>query len=132
MNVAPNPSYGDEHSPNCQYISLYRNNPKIFPAACFKCLINLKESGSIESIKGVFKSSNFGYRDTSSLAVVSNFKNLSLHQTNFMAEEHNPHLEDKEQVIEILKKAVVDDILIPSPFNNGERNKVHTTPETWY
>ena len=118
MNVALNPSYGDEHSSNRQYISLYRRNPKIFPAACFKCLTNLKEFGSIESIKGVFKSSNFGYRDTSSLAVVSNFKNLSLHQTNFMAEEHNSHLEDKEQVIEILKKAVVDDILIPSTLKN--------------
>ena len=129
MNVAPNPSYSDEHSPNCQHISLYRNNPKIFPAACFECMINLKEFGSIESLKGVFKSSNFGYRDTSSLAVVSNFKNLSLHQTNFMAEEHNSQLEDKEQIIEILKKAVVDDILIPSPFNNGEMGKVHAEPE---
>ena len=118
MNVAPNPSYGDEHSPNRQYISLYRRNPKIFPAAYFKCLTNLKEFGSIESIKGVFKSSNFWYRDISSLAVVSNFKNLSLHQTNFMAEEHNSHLEDKEQVIEVLKKAVVDDVLIPSSLNN--------------
>ena len=118
MNVAPNLSYDDEHSPNCQYISLDRNDPKILPAACIKCLRNLKEFGAIESIKGVFKSSKFGYSDTSSLAVVSNFKNLSLHQTNFMAEEHNSHLEDKEQVIEILKKAVVDDILIPSSLNN--------------
>ena len=129
MNVAPNLSYDDEHSPNCQHISLYRNNPKIFPAACFECTINLKEFGSIESIKGVFKSSNFGYSDTSSLAVVSNFKNLSLLQTNFMADEHNSQLEDKEQVIEILKKAVGDDILIPSPFNDGEMGKVHAEPE---
>ena len=81
-------------------------------------MINLKEFGSIESIKGVFKSSNFGYRDISSLAVVSNFKNLSLHQINFMAEEHNSHLEDKEQIIEVLKKAVEDDVLIPSSLNN--------------
>ena len=78
----------------------------------------LKEFGSIESIKDVFKSSNFGYRDVSSLAVASNFKSRNLHQTNFMAEEHNSHLEDKEQVIEVLKKAVVDDVLIPSSLNN--------------
>ena len=129
MNVAPNLSYDDEHSPNCQYISLDRNDPKILPAACFKCLRNLKEFGAIESIKSVFKSSKFGYSDTSSLAVASNFKNLSLLQTNSIADEHKSQLEDKDQVIEILKKAVGDDMLIPSPFNDGEMGKVHAEPE---
>ena len=124
--MAPNLSYSDEHSSNCQCISLYRRNPKIIPAACFKCLTALKEFGSIESIKDVFKSSNFGYRDVSSLAVASNFKSRNLHQTNFMAEEHNSHLEDKEQVIEVLKKAVVDDVLIPSSLSNREKDRVLT------
>ena len=129
MNVAPNLSYDDEHSPNCQYISLDRNDPKILPAAGIKCLSNLKELGAIEAIKGVFKSSKFGYGDTSSVAVASNFKNLSLLQTNSIADEHKSQLEDKEQVIESLKKAVGDDILIPSTFNDEEVDKVHTEPE---
>ena len=129
MNVTPNLSYDDEHSPNCQYISLDRNDLKILPSACFKCLRNLKEFGAIESIKGVFKSSMFGYSDTSSLAVASNIKNLSLLQTNSIADEHKSQLKDKEQVIGILRKAVGDDILIPSPFNDEEMDKVHAEPE---
>ena len=116
--MSPNLSYSDGHSTNCHCISLYRRNPKFIPAACFKCLTTLKKFGSIESIKDVFKSSNFGCRDVSSLAVASNFKSWNLHQMNFMAEEHNSHLEDKEQVIEVLKKAVVDDVLIPSSLSN--------------
>ena len=129
MNVTPNLSDDDEHSPNCQYISLDRNDLKILPSACFKCLRNLKEFGAIESIKGVFKSSMFGYSDTSSLAVASNIKNLSLLQTNSIADEHKSQLKDKEQVIGILRKAVGDDILIPSTFNDEEVDKVHTEPE---
>ena len=78
----------------------------------------LKEFGSIESIKDVFKSSSFGYRNVSSLTVASNFKSWNLNQMKFMTEEHNSHLEDNEQVIEVLKKAVVDDVLIPSSLNN--------------
>ena len=118
MSVVSNLSYSDEHSSNCQCISLYKRNPQIIPALCSKCLSALKEFGLIESIKDVFKSSKFGCKDTSSLAVTSNFKIWNLHQRNFVAEAHNSHLGDKEQVIEILKKAVVDDILIPSSLNN--------------
>ena len=129
MNVAPNLSYDDEHSPNCQHISLDRNDPKILPATDIKYLSNLNELGAIEAIKGVFKSSKFGYGDTSSVAVASNLKNLSLLQTNSIADEHKSQLEDKEQVIESLKKAVGDDILIPSTFNDEEVDKVHTEPE---
>ena len=129
MNVAPNLSYDAEHSPNCQHISLDRNDPKILPATDIKYLSNLNELGAIEAIKGVFKSSKFGYGDASSVAVASNLKNLSLLQTNSIADEHKSQLEDKEQVIESLKKAVGDDILIPSTFNDEEVDKVHTEPE---
>ena len=46
----------------------------------------------------------------------------------FMTKEHNSHLEDNEQVIEVLKKAVVDDVLIPSSLNNWEKNRVALNP----
>ena len=61
-----------------------------------------------------FKSTNFGFKDTSSLAVTSNYKMWSLHQKNFLEETYNLHPEERDQVTEIPKKAVIDDILILS------------------
>ena len=54
---------------------------------------------------------------------------IEILSTNSIADEHKSQLEDKEQVIESLKKAVGDDILIPSTFNDEEVDKVHTEPE---
>ncbi len=114
MNIVPNLPYSDERNSNCRCIVLYRRNPQITPALCSKCSSTLKYFGLTESIKDVFKSNKFGCKDTSSLAVTSNYKIWSLHQKNFVDETYNSHPEDKEQVIEIPKRAVVDDILIPS------------------
>ena len=118
MNIVPNLPYSDERNSNCRCIVLYRRNPQITPALCSKCSSTLKYFGLTESIKDVFKSNKFGCKDTSSLAVTSDFKIWNLHQKNFVGETYNSHLEDKEQLKEILKKAVVDDILIPSSLNN--------------
>ena len=61
-----------------------------------------------------FKSTNFGFKDTSSLAVTSNYKMWSLHQKNFLEETYKLYPEERDQVTEIPKKAVIDDILILS------------------
>ena len=118
MSIVPNLPYSDEYSSNCRCIILYRRSPQITPALCSKCSSALKDFGVTESIKDVFKSNKFGCETTNSLAVTSNYKNWNLHQKNFVGETYNSHLEDKEQVKEILKKAVVDDILIPSSLYN--------------
>ena len=65
-----------------------------------------------------FKSTNFGFKDTSSLAVTSNYKIWSLHQKNFVDETYNSYPKENYQVTEIPKKAVVDDILILSSLYN--------------
>ena len=156
MSIVPNLSYSDEHSSNCQCISLYRRNPQITPALCSKCSSTTKYLGLTESVKDVghrktapentillniesyeifkntlgvqyllsklklqsFKSTNFGFKDTSSLAITSNYKMWSLHQKNFIEEKYNSSLEERDQVTEIPKKAVVDDILILSSLYN--------------
>ena len=114
MNIVPNLPYIDERGSNCQYIVLHMKKPQITPALCSKCSSTTKYFGLTESIKDIFKSTKFGFKDTSSLAVTSNYKIWSLHQKNFVDETYNSHPEDKEQVTEIPKRAVVDDILIPS------------------
>ena len=60
----------------------------------------------------VFKSPNFGFKDTSSLAVASRNKMWDLHQEDFSEETHKLYLEERDQVTEILEKAVTDDMLI--------------------
>ena len=62
----------------------------------------------------VFKSPNFGFKDTSSLAVASKYKMWSLHQKDFLEETYKLYPEERDQVTEIPKKAVIDDILILS------------------
>ena len=61
-----------------------------------------------------FKSPNFGFKDTSSLAVTSKYKMWSLHQKDFLEETYKLYPEERDQVTEILKKAVIDDMLILS------------------
>ena len=61
-----------------------------------------------------FKSPNFGFKDTSSLAVTSKYKMWSLHQKDFLEETYKLYPEERDQVTEIPKKAVIDDILILS------------------
>ena len=114
MNIVQNFLYSDERNSNCRCIVLYMRNPQITPALCSKCSSTTKYFGLTESIKDNFKSTKFGLKDTSSLAVTSNYKIWSLHQKNFVDETYNSYPEEKEQVIEIPKRAVVDDILIPS------------------
>ena len=62
----------------------------------------------------VFKSPNFGFKDTSSLAVASKNKMWDLHQEDFSEETHKLYPEERDQVTEILEKAVTDDMLILS------------------
>ena len=62
----------------------------------------------------VFKSPNFGFKDTSSLAVTSKYKMWNLYQKDFLEETYKLYPEKRDQVTEIPKKAVIDDILILS------------------
>ena len=62
----------------------------------------------------VFKSPNFGFKDTSSLAVASRNKMWDLHQEDFSEGTHKLYPEERDQVTEILEKAVTDDVLILS------------------
>ena len=79
----------------------------------FKNTLGVQYSLSKQKLQG-FKSTNFGFKDTSSLAVTSNYKMWSLHQKNFLEETYNLYSEERDQVTEIPKKAVIDDILILS------------------
>ena len=79
----------------------------------FKNTLGVQYSLSKLKLQG-FKSTNFGFKDTSSLAVTSNYKMWSLHQKNFLEETYNLYPEERDQVTELPKKAVIDDILILS------------------
>ena len=62
----------------------------------------------------VFKSPKFGFKDTSSLAVASRNKMQDLHQEGFSEGTHKLYPEERDQMTEILEKAVTDDVLILS------------------
>ena len=62
----------------------------------------------------VFKSPNFGFKDTSSLAVASRNKMQDLHQEGFSEGTHKLYPKERDQMTEILEKAVTDDVLILS------------------
>ena len=62
----------------------------------------------------VFKLPKSGFKDTSSLAVASKDKMWDLHHENFSEETHKLYPEERDQVTEILEKAVTDDMLILS------------------
>ena len=62
----------------------------------------------------VFKSPNFGFKDTSSLAAASRNKMWNLHQEDFSEGPHKLYPKEKDQVTEILEKAITDDVLILS------------------
>ena len=62
----------------------------------------------------VFKSPNFGFKDTSSFAAAGKNKMCDFHQECFSEEPHKLSPEEQDQVTEILEKAVADDVLILS------------------
>ena len=47
----------------------------------------------------------------------------SLHQKDFLEETYKLYPEERDQVTEILKKAVIDDMLIPSSLYDWRRRQ---------